>query len=224
MTVAGRHAEDLYAVLGVSPAADRAAIGGAYRRLVKRYHPDVSSDPLAGARIRAINSAHQVLARPEQRAAYDLWRARHTLAPTAVSRGGGQAPAGPHGAPHAPMVRVRPGALHFGGLDRGELATRSLSVTHDDGAVEARVLLHGDWLTVSHRAAHGLALTLEVTADAGRLDLFWSSAGPSVALVSGWLEIVAGSTVLRVSASAVLCREPRASRGRAADRGPPRAT
>jgi len=62
---------DFYKVLQVDPEADPDVIGAAYRKLAQRYHPDVSDDPLARARMAAINSAWEVLRDRARRAAYD---------------------------------------------------------------------------------------------------------------------------------------------------------
>ena len=61
---------DYYAALGLTPTADEAAIRAAYRRLARRYHPDVAGT--AGLpRMRALNAAYAVLGDPAQRATYD---------------------------------------------------------------------------------------------------------------------------------------------------------
>jgi len=62
---------DYYKILQVDPEADPDVIGAAYRKLAQRFHPDVSSDPLARARMAAINSAWEVLGDRARRAAYD---------------------------------------------------------------------------------------------------------------------------------------------------------
>lgn len=63
--------KDYYEVLGVPREADADAIKKAYRRLARRYHPDVSKEPDAAARMSAVNEAYAVLSDPERRAAYD---------------------------------------------------------------------------------------------------------------------------------------------------------
>jgi len=60
-----------YGILGVTQAATNAELKNAYRRLVKKYHPDVSHESDAVARIRYINEAYEVLSEHYSRAAYD---------------------------------------------------------------------------------------------------------------------------------------------------------
>jgi curved DNA-binding protein len=64
--------KDYYQVLGVSRNASDEEIKQAYRRLARKYHPDVNpGDPKAEARFKEINEAYQVLSDKEQRAKYD---------------------------------------------------------------------------------------------------------------------------------------------------------
>jgi len=57
--------------LGVSRDADKEEIKRAYRRLARKYHPDVNKDPGAEERFKEINLAYEVLSEPETRARYD---------------------------------------------------------------------------------------------------------------------------------------------------------
>jgi hypothetical protein len=63
---------DLYRVLGVSRRATDSEIKSAYRRLARRYHPDVCSSPDANARFARITEAYRVLIDPSRRSMYDL--------------------------------------------------------------------------------------------------------------------------------------------------------
>lgn len=68
--------KDYYATLGVEPGAGEAEIKSAYRRLARKYHPDVSKEPGAEEKFKAVNEAYEVLRDPHKRAAYDQLRAR----------------------------------------------------------------------------------------------------------------------------------------------------
>jgi curved DNA-binding protein CbpA len=70
--------EDLYKVLQVDPDAEPEIIDAAYRRLARKYHPDVNSAPEATARLQRISAAFEILVDPEQRAAYDHARRART--------------------------------------------------------------------------------------------------------------------------------------------------
>lgn len=63
--------KDYYAALEVPRDADAESIKKAYRRLARKYHPDVSSEPGAEARFKEIGEAYETLRDPERRAAYD---------------------------------------------------------------------------------------------------------------------------------------------------------
>jgi curved DNA-binding protein len=63
--------KDYYAMLGVDKTASGDEIKKAYRKLVRKYHPDVSKEANADARTKELNEAYGVLGDPEKRAAYD---------------------------------------------------------------------------------------------------------------------------------------------------------
>jgi curved DNA-binding protein len=64
--------KDYYKVLGVDKTADAKAIKQAYRRLARKYHPDLKpGDRTAAERFKEINEANEVLSDPEKRRRYD---------------------------------------------------------------------------------------------------------------------------------------------------------
>lgn len=62
---------DYYEILGVSRNADKEEIKRAYRRLARKYHPDVNKEPGAEEQLKEINQAYKVLSDPETRVRYD---------------------------------------------------------------------------------------------------------------------------------------------------------
>jgi curved DNA-binding protein len=66
--------KDYYKILGVEPSADEKAIKAAYRKLARKYHPDVSKEPNAEAHFKEANEAYDALSNPEKRAEYDELR------------------------------------------------------------------------------------------------------------------------------------------------------
>ncbi|MGN6729004.1 MAG: DnaJ C-terminal domain-containing protein [Rhodanobacteraceae bacterium] len=67
--------KDYYETLGVKPDANEAQIKAAYRKLARKYHPDVSKEAGAEEKFKSVNEAHEVLRDKEKRAAYDNLRA-----------------------------------------------------------------------------------------------------------------------------------------------------
>ena len=76
---------DYYEVMGVPRTATAEQIKSAYRRLARKYHPDVSKEPDAEAKFKELQEANEVLKDPEKRAAYDQlgqnWRAGQEFRP-----------------------------------------------------------------------------------------------------------------------------------------------
>jgi curved DNA-binding protein len=63
--------KDYYQTLGVAREASADDIKHAYRRLARKYHPDLNKEPDAEARFKELGEAYEVLKDPEKRAAYD---------------------------------------------------------------------------------------------------------------------------------------------------------
>jgi len=75
--------KDYYKMLQVDPSADHDVIEAVYKRLARKYHPDVNPAPDATCRMQELNTAYGVLCRPHTRAQYDRTRSAHAASPDA---------------------------------------------------------------------------------------------------------------------------------------------
>lgn len=66
--------KDYYKTLGVKPDADAKTIKAAYRKLARKYHPDVSTESNAEAQFKEVSEAYEALRDPEKRRQYDELR------------------------------------------------------------------------------------------------------------------------------------------------------
>ena len=151
--------KDYYATLGVERTATQEEVKQAYRKLARKYHPDVTKEADGEARFKEVAEAYEALGDPEQRAAYDDVGQRYRSGPEfspppGWSRGfdtqgggghseffesmfgrNGKGGRGPRAAAH------RPGDDHHGKVQielrdayRGGRHTVSLRVPHPDGS------------------------------------------------------------------------------------------
>ena len=87
--------KDYYAVLGVPKTASDADIKKAYRKLARKFHPDLNpGDKTAEAKFKDINEANEVLGDPDKRRKYDELGANWRQYEQAARAGGGAAPEG----------------------------------------------------------------------------------------------------------------------------------
>lgn len=121
---------DAYKVLQVDPEADVEVIQAAYRRLARKYHPDLTSDADAAARMAALNAAWALVGKPAARAAYDRGRAT-PAAPTTPT-----APAAP-AAPSAPSATAGPAPRSPEAVSRDWTSGRSTQGGGFDPAMRA---------------------------------------------------------------------------------------
>jgi len=77
--------KDYYKIMGVDRKATQGEIKRAYRKLARKYHPDVSKEADAELKFKELGEANEVLKDPEKRAAYDQlgadWKARQDFHP-----------------------------------------------------------------------------------------------------------------------------------------------
>jgi curved DNA-binding protein len=77
--------KDYYQIMGLSRDANQDDIKRAYRKLARKYHPDVSQEKDAEAKFKELGEAYEVLKDPEKRAAYDQlgsnWQAGQEFRP-----------------------------------------------------------------------------------------------------------------------------------------------
>ena len=64
-------AQDYYQVLGVSRDVGQDDLKRAYRRMARKFHPDVNQEAGSEDKFKEINQAYEVLSEPEMRARYD---------------------------------------------------------------------------------------------------------------------------------------------------------
>ena len=107
---------DPYKVLQVDSEAEDEVIVAAYRRLARKYHPDVAANAEAAARMSAINAAWEVIGDPQKRAAFDRQRkveaALARSAAEAADRHGSSGRGAP--VPGGPAARPAPGRAPSG--------------------------------------------------------------------------------------------------------------
>jgi curved DNA-binding protein len=109
--------KDYYKVMGVGRDASQDDIKRAYRKLARKYHPDVSKEADAEARFKEIGEAYAVLRDPEKRASYDElganWKSGQDFRPPPNWDAGFEFRGGPTGAGGGFEAGAGPGAGEF---------------------------------------------------------------------------------------------------------------
>ena len=144
--------KDYYRILGVDRNADDKTIKSAYRKLARKYHPDVAKGKDSGERFREVTEAYEVLSDPEKRRRYD------TLGPDWQRYAQQPSPEG------------QPGGVHFEYGDAGDFSDFFRTIFGDLGSARpgpgGRVRVD-DWLggftPGGHRGGRGRDVQANVT-------------------------------------------------------------
>lgn len=119
---------DYYEILGVPRTATAEEIKKAWRKLARKYHPDVSKEADAAERMKEINEAYEVLSDPEKRAAYDRlgehWRQGEEFSPPPGWDARFEFRGAPGGSPFEGMDFSEFFESLFGRMHRGTAGTR----------------------------------------------------------------------------------------------------
>ena len=197
---------DHYEILQVDPRAEPEVIEGAYRRLARKYHPDVNKDPMSAERMKEINAAYEVLSDPQKRVTYDQSRA-------ARLRSASQGELSP-----GPILEVIPASLDFGSLQAGQSNTLTLYLRNvGQGTLEAAVRKSCSWLRTEISATGRNQTIVQITAETKRLaanqlhqtSIEVRSAGGSVSIpvrvwVTGPVGTNRGAVLLRGGGTAIV--------------------
>ncbi|WKG13303.1 J domain-containing protein [Nocardia sp. PE-7] len=116
---------DYYEILGVSRDAEKDQIQQAYRKLARRYHPDVNADPAAEDRFKEVSEAYEVLSDPETKSRYDRFGSDFRRVPQdydeRVGASGGGFGGGRGGGGFGRGARVHVGHGFDGDVDFGDI-------------------------------------------------------------------------------------------------------
>ena len=174
--------KDYYQILGIEKGASEADIKKAYRKLARKYHPDVNSSSDAQKRFQEISEAYEVLGDKEKRSRYDQlgsnWRSGESFTPPSdwgnvqfgFDRGAGSSSAG-----FSDFFESIFGDMMGGGAFAGAYAQSSAQAnrrTHDE--VVLKLLLEEAFLggkrRLTIRGSQGVDKTYDVNIPAGIRD------------------------------------------------------
>ena len=141
---------DLYSLLGLAPGASPAEIKRAYRRLSRRFHPDINpGDKAAESLYQRISEAYETLVDPERRRSYDSGGAQASVTASTFEFTGFDFSSGVHGAQAATFselfadVFLSPGAGGAGKPEAGADIHAAVTIAFEDSmrGVERQVVV-----------------------------------------------------------------------------------
>ena len=158
--------KDYYKIMGVSRDSDAKEIKLAYRRLARKYHPDISKEPNAEEKFKEVGEAYEVLKDPEKRKVYDQyasdWQSRqHAQSTSQRSAWGGGDDNTQYQYSHDFFESLFGGSPHF---RRQKMAGDDL---HGKINIRLEEAYHGAVKEVHLGHAHGGQQTLKVKIPAG---------------------------------------------------------
>lgn len=168
--------KDYYKILGLERNATQDEVKRAYRKLARKYHPDLNKEPDAEARFKEVGEANEVLGDPEKRAAYDQlgpnWQAGQQFKPPPDWAAGFEfSGAGPRaGAETAGHDFSDFFESLFGGMGRRERSYGSRTEFHASGEDHhARILI--DLADAYHGATRAITLRVPAVDETGHVVL-----------------------------------------------------
>ncbi len=174
--------KDYYKIMGLSRDASADEIKRAYRKLARKYHPDVSKEPQAEERFKELGEAYEVLRDTEKRAAYDhlgaSWQPGQDFTPPPNWQGGGfefhQGAADPAANHHfsdffeslfGHAFHAGAGATGAGPRTRGQDQHSKITISLDDayhGATRIIQLAVPEWDATGSRVMRNHALQVQI--------------------------------------------------------------
>src|SRR6266571_61835 len=153
--------KDYYGVMGVDRKASAEEIKNAYRKLARKYHPDVSKERDAEAKFKELGEAYETLRDPEKRAAYDQL--------------GSHRPGQEFRPPPGWERQFGEGTFSFDDIDLGDLFAGMMGGTHRAGRRGGKVPIPGeDYEVTAHitleEAYRGTEVDLELRVPKGATD------------------------------------------------------
>ncbi|GAB4400529.1 MAG: hypothetical protein Kow00123_08660 [Anaerolineales bacterium] len=153
---------DYYRILQVDPEADPDVVEAAYKRLARKYHPDLNPDPDANQRMQEINLAYEVLGDPQKRAEYHqewqrVYGSRYHVSAT-------QGPLWV--ADIRPSLTLTPAEVRFDHVQRGQVVEADVTLSMSRaGRFRGEMMPHQSWIRAKVAARRKDAVVIRITVD-----------------------------------------------------------